>query len=56
MKECKYFITANSTFSWWAAWLCNNKDKLILTPNYKGDGVSNFWNFDGLIPNSWVKI
>lgn len=56
MKECKYFITANSTFSWWAAWLCINKNKIILTPDYKGDGINNFWNFDGLIPNSWIKI
>jgi hypothetical protein len=56
MKECKYFITANSTFSWWAAWLCNNQNKLIITPKYKGDGINNFWNFDGLIPNTWIKI
>ena len=32
MRNCKYFITANSTFSWWAAWLAEYENKLIIAP------------------------
>ena len=32
MKHCRHFVTGNSTFSWWAAWLGNHPDKLVLAP------------------------
>lgn len=32
MSYCKNFIIANSTFSWWASWLSNQQDKLIIAP------------------------
>lgn len=54
MASCKSIITANSSFSWWAAWLCPNPTKRIITPK------ENTWFVDGIIrtkvPSEWEQI
>ena len=55
MSKCRYFITANSTFSWWAAWLSDFEDKLVITPELIVEGKTA-WGFIGLIPKEWIKV
>ena len=53
MSLCKHNIIANSSFSWWGAWLNNNPNKVVIAPS-KWNAVQD--NVDDLIPSSWKKI
>lgn len=54
MSLCKHNIIANSSFSWWGAWLNTNPEKIVIAPQ-KWFNDSSIITRD-LIPNSWIRI
>lgn len=54
MSQCKHFVIANSSFSWWGAWLSNNASKRVVAP--KKWFANSQKCTDDLIPASWMKI
>jgi hypothetical protein len=54
MSNCAHNIIANSSFSWWAAWLNNNEDKNVIAPKKWFNNESK--DTADLIPVSWQRI
>lgn len=53
MSKCKHNIIANSSFSWWGAWLNQNSEKIVIAPkNWYKDKRETA----NLIPDEWFKI
>jgi hypothetical protein len=54
MSLCKHNIIANSSFSWWGAYLNRNKGNFIFAPSkWVND---NTINIDDILPSSWIRI
>jgi hypothetical protein len=58
MSACRHSIIANSTFSWWGAWLGErlNQNRLIIAPGVISKTGLCGWGFKGLIPNRWTTL
>lgn len=56
MSLCQHFIIANSTFSWWGAWLSENPHKIVFAPAFEMRAGVTSWGFKGILPEGWNKV
>jgi hypothetical protein len=47
MSQCRHFVLANSTFSWWGAWLGRKPDSIVASP------VLSEWSMPFSLPDDW---
>lgn len=52
MSKCKHNIIANSTFSWWGAWLNRNPQKIVVAPSK----WLSYMDHDDLVPSEWKRL
>jgi hypothetical protein len=54
MSLCKHHVIANSTFSWWGAWLSKYPKKIVVAPKKWFNDLSI--NTNNVTPDSWIRI
>lgn len=55
MSNCSHHIIANSSFSWWGAWLGQKKGKTIAPENWFNKEIAHF-DIHDIIPKNWIII
>jgi len=53
MSLCRHHVIANSSFSWWGAWLSSNPDKIVIAPR---SWFRNGNDDRDLIPDAWIRL
>jgi len=54
MSRCRHHIIANSSFSWWGAWLDPRPDKIVCAPEHWF--ADKLINTSDLIPEGWIRF
>ena len=54
MSLCSHHIIANSSFSWWGAWLNQNPEKIVIAPEKWENGTED--DQQDIIPENWIRI
>lgn len=54
MSMCQHNVIANSSFSWWAAWLNSNPNKTVVAPKQWFGSAYYFHNTKDLYPSDWI--
>lgn len=56
MAMCRHNIIANSTFSWWGAWLNENPNKVVIAPKQWFSDIGKNKESRDIVPESWLKL
>ena len=57
MTKCDHNIVSHdSTFSWWAAYLNQNPDKIVVAPNHYHPDMPQYTHRNGFYPESWTLV
>jgi hypothetical protein len=58
MSHCSHHVIANSSFSWWGAYLSANSNKIVVAP-YKWfgtEGRTAAYDTSDLLPDNWIRV
>lgn len=54
MSQCRHFVIANSSFSWWGAWLSTNRKKIVIAPRQWFRSSKN--HAHDIVPEGWKRL